>query len=70
MMETRANGTGRIASVMEVGVVVLLTTMVNTFVVVQAVEGAEDLVAEIADSIVKRLQVLLLLVALESEFGA
>lgn len=48
----------------------LLASMVDALVVVQAVQGAEHLVAQIADRIVERLQVLLLLVPLQGQLGA
>lgn len=48
----------------------LLPAMVNTLVIVEAVQGAEHLVAEITDGVVEGLQVLLLLVALQCQLGA
>lgn len=50
--------------------VLLLSPVVDALVVVQTVEGAEDLVAQVADRIVQWLQVLLLLVSLQRELGA
>lgn len=50
--------------------VLLLSPVVDALVVVQAVQRAKHLVAQIADGIVQRLQVLLLLVSLQRELGA
>lgn len=50
--------------------VLLLAPVVDALVVVQAVERTEHLVAEIAHRVVERLQVLLLLVALQRELRA
>lgn len=59
-----------IAATRTVARVLLLSAMVDALVIVQTVERAEDLVAQIADRIVQRLQVLLLLVPLQRQFRA
>lgn len=48
----------------------LLPPMVDALVIVEAVERAKHLVAQIANGIVQRLQVLLLLVTFQRQFGA
>lgn len=65
--------TARLANpgaVVEIRVVVLLAAMIDALVVVQRVQRAEDLVAQVANGVVQRLQVLLLLVAFQRELGA
>lgn len=62
--------TSTVAATRTVARVLLLSAMVDALVIVQTVERAEDLVAQIADRIVQRLQVLLLLVPLQRQFRA
>lgn len=62
--------TSTVAATRTVARVLLLSAMVDALVIVQTVERAEDLVAQIADRIVQRLQVLLLLVPLQRQFCA
>jgi len=66
----RTAGLTHTGSVMEVRMMVLLAAMVDALVVVQRVQSAEDLVAQIAHGVVQRLQMLLFLVALKRELGA
>lgn len=49
---------------------ILLTAMIDAFVVIQGVKSAKNFVAQVADGIVERLQMLLLLVALQCQFRA
>ena len=51
-------------------VLVLLSPMVDALVVVEAVQRAEYFVTQIADGVVQRLEVLLLFVPLQGQFGA
>lgn len=68
-----ATGTARLthsAAMVEIRVMILLAPVVDALVVVQRVQGAKDLVAQITYGVVQRLQMLLLLVPLQGELRA
>lgn len=72
-MESAAGAAAHTAAhraVMKVGVVILLAAMIYALVVVEAVQRAKDFVAQIANGIIERLQVLLFLVPLQRQLCA